>query len=168
MTAVASIGRHSYHGIKFDIHDYQEPDLTVSIGSYCSIAEDVEFLPGGMHQTDRVSTYPWHRHGHDYPPAELRGPITIGNDVWICRGVRILGGVTIGNGAIIGAYAVVASDVPAYHVAVGNPAHNRPRPLHAAHTPVLNRIAWWDWPDDDPRLHDVRTLSVAEFVAKHG
>jgi serine acetyltransferase len=52
---------------------------------------------------------------------------TIGNDVVIGAGARILGPVTIGNGASIGANAVVLSDVPAGAVAVGVPAVVRSR-----------------------------------------
>jgi serine acetyltransferase len=39
-----------------------------------------------------------------------------------CYGATILSGVRIGNGAVIGSQAVVASDIPDYTVAVGNPA----------------------------------------------
>ncbi len=48
--------------------------------------------------------------------------------VRICRGasvggnVTILPGVVIGEGAMVGAGAVVTKDVPAWHLAVGNPA----------------------------------------------
>ncbi|MCQ3914431.1 MAG: hypothetical protein MJ201_01250 [Mycoplasmoidaceae bacterium] len=46
----------------------------------------------------------------------------MGNDVWIGQKAVILPGVKIGDGAIIGAYAIVAKDIPPYSVAVGNPA----------------------------------------------
>jgi serine O-acetyltransferase len=46
----------------------------------------------------------------------------IGNDVYIGAGAKILGPVTIGDGAIIGANAVVISDVPPGATAVGVPA----------------------------------------------
>jgi serine O-acetyltransferase len=46
----------------------------------------------------------------------------IGDDVEVGCGARILGPVRIGNGAVIGANAVVLSDVPAGAVAVGVPA----------------------------------------------
>jgi acetyltransferase-like isoleucine patch superfamily enzyme len=49
--------------------------------------------------------------------------ITIQEDVWIGSGSKILMGVTIGRGAVIGAGSVVTKDVPAFHVAVGNPAN---------------------------------------------
>lgn len=55
-------------------------------------------------------------------PLSSKGPIKIGNNVWIGDKVTILGGVTIGDGAIIAANAVVTKDVPAYSLAAGNPA----------------------------------------------
>lgn len=51
-----------------------------------------------------------------------KGPVIIGNNVWIGDKATILGGVTIGDGAVIAANSVVTKDVPAYSVAAGNPA----------------------------------------------
>ena len=51
-----------------------------------------------------------------------KGPVIIGNNVWIGDKATILPGVTIGDGAIIGANSVVTSDIPSYCVAGGNPA----------------------------------------------
>lgn len=48
--------------------------------------------------------------------------IVIEDDVFIGARAIVLKGVTIGRGAVIGAGAVVSSDVPAWSVAVGNPA----------------------------------------------
>lgn len=49
-------------------------------------------------------------------------PIVIGNNVWLGFDVVVLKGVTIGDGAIIGARSVVTRDIPAWSIAVGNPA----------------------------------------------
>ena len=49
-------------------------------------------------------------------------PVVIGRGVFIGARAIILKGVTIGDRAIVGAGAVVARDVPARHIAVGNPA----------------------------------------------
>jgi maltose O-acetyltransferase len=49
-------------------------------------------------------------------------PIKIGCGVFIGARAIILKGVTVGDRAIIGAGAVVTTDVPARHIAVGNPA----------------------------------------------
>jgi acetyltransferase-like isoleucine patch superfamily enzyme len=54
-------------------------------------------------------------------PEEIR-PVHIGRDAWLGRGCYVLKGVTIGEGAIVGAGSVVLGDVPAFSVAVGNPA----------------------------------------------
>ncbi len=52
---------------------------------------------------------------------ETAQPIFIGNDVWIGGNVIILPGVRVGDGVVIGAGSVVTKDVPAFHLAVGNP-----------------------------------------------
>ena len=49
-------------------------------------------------------------------------PVSIGNNVWIGAGARILGGVTIGNNVVIGAAAVVTHDLPDGAVYAGVPA----------------------------------------------
>ena len=46
-------------------------------------------------------------------------PTTIGRDVWLGAGVRVLGGVTIGDGCVVGAGAVVTKSLPEYSIAVG-------------------------------------------------
>lgn len=55
-------------------------------------------------------------------PLTSKGPVYIGENVWIGDGVVVLPNVTIGDGAIIGANSVVTKDIPAYSVAVGVPA----------------------------------------------
>lgn len=51
-----------------------------------------------------------------------KGPIVIGDNVWIGEKATILPGVQIGDGAVIAANAVVTRDVPAYSVVAGVPA----------------------------------------------
>jgi acetyltransferase-like isoleucine patch superfamily enzyme len=51
-----------------------------------------------------------------------KGPVTIGNNVWIGENACIMPGVTIGEGCIIGANAVVTHDVPPYSLAAGVPS----------------------------------------------
>jgi len=48
--------------------------------------------------------------------------ITIEDDCWIAANVVITAGVCIGKHTVIGAGSVVTKDIPAYSVAVGNPA----------------------------------------------
>ena len=49
--------------------------------------------------------------------------VKIENGVWIGNNVIILPNVTIGEKSIVGAGSVVTKSIPAYSVAVGNPAH---------------------------------------------
>lgn len=52
----------------------------------------------------------------------LTSPIRIGCDVWVGAKPTILRGVNIGDQAVIGAHALVRSDVPGRTLAVGVPA----------------------------------------------
>jgi len=67
-----------------------------------------------------------HKHDDANKPIGVEGnytaPVIIEDDVWIGTRVIILPGVNIGKSSIIGAGSVVAKDVPAYSIAVGNPA----------------------------------------------
>jgi acetyltransferase-like isoleucine patch superfamily enzyme len=51
-----------------------------------------------------------------------KGPVIIGDNVWIGEGVVIMPGVEIGNSCIIGANAVVTKSFPKDSVIGGNPA----------------------------------------------
>jgi maltose O-acetyltransferase len=55
-----------------------------------------------------------------------RGPVVLGDDVWVAHGALIEPGVTIGDGAVISAGSVVTSDVPPRSMALGNPARVMP------------------------------------------
>lgn len=57
-----------------------------------------------------------------YRPVISKGPIIIGDNVWVGEKATIVSGVKIGDGAVIAANAVVTKDVPAYSVVAGNPA----------------------------------------------
>lgn len=64
----------------------------------------------------------------DCPPNHreiyVRGPIVIGDNVWIGDGVKVLSNVVIGEGAVIGANTVVRENVPAFCL-YGSMIHNK-------------------------------------------
>ncbi len=62
---------------------------------------------------------------HDYTRVELplvREPVRIGHGVWIAAQAFLGPGVSIADNSVIGARAVVVSDIPTGVVAAGNPA----------------------------------------------
>jgi acetyltransferase-like isoleucine patch superfamily enzyme len=61
-------------------------------------------------------------------PAETSRPVLIGRGCFIGARAIVLKGVTIGDGAVVAAGAVVTKDVPAAHLATGNPAVCVPLP----------------------------------------
>ena len=145
-------------------HHYDFIGDKLIIGKFCQIASGVEFVMNGAnHRMDSVTTYPFRIFGHGWEklPQEAenypyKGDTVIGNDVWIGQNVTVLPGVRIGDGAIIGANSVVAKDVPAYHIAVGNPCEIKKKRFDDAVIAHLLRIRWWDW--DEEKI--ARNLSV--------
>ena len=52
---------------------------------------------------------------------------TLGSDVMVGAGAKILGDITIGDRSVVGANAVVTKDMPEDSIIVGIPAKHRPR-----------------------------------------
>lgn len=61
----------------------------------------------------------------DAPPTSRIAPVTIHDDAWVAADSLVLPGVTIHPGAVIGARSLVDTDIPAWSVAAGQPAHAR-------------------------------------------
>ncbi len=83
-------------------------DESISIGDYAMIAWNAVLM-------DSYRSPP-------RPGRRTTAPLRIGNDAWIGLQACILPGVSIGEGAIVAARAVVCDDIPAFHMAAGNPA----------------------------------------------
>jgi acetyltransferase-like isoleucine patch superfamily enzyme len=124
-----SIGeRCSFNGrINLFLH---EPS-TLTIGPNCLFGGDVLITTSDMHSIIDTET------GERINWAE---DIEVSERVWVGAHATILKGVKVGAGAVIGAYAVVTSDVPASSVVAGNPAR------------VVRRNATWQ-PHLVPREH---------------
>lgn len=84
----------------------------VLTGRYVYISDNSH----GATVSDQLDMHPLNR------PLVSKGPVVIGDNVWIGEHACVLSGVTIGNGAIIAANAVVTHDIPAYALAGGVPA----------------------------------------------
>ncbi|MBN9668898.1 CatB-related O-acetyltransferase [Roseibium aggregatum] len=132
------------------------------IGRFCALAQGTTFIMNGAnHALTGFSTYPFHIFGNGWEEGfepgtifdHLRGDTVVGHDVWFGTNSTVLPGVTVCSGAIVGAHAVVASDVPPFAVVVGNPA--RVVRLRFDETTIerLLEIAWWDWPADRIARH---------------
>jgi virginiamycin A acetyltransferase len=122
----------------------------VSIGKFCSLAPDVTIWES-LHNTRRASSFfiMQQMFGERCCPDSIsKGPIRIGNDVWIGTKAVLLSGVEIGDGAVIGAGAVVTKDVPPYCIAVGVPAAVVRQRFPEALWRRLLEIRWWDWDED--------------------
>ena len=120
--------------------NYQGEDLCpmISIGKNCKfgqynhITAINEISIGDNLMTGRWITITDNSHGRvavsemDTAPQNRniysKGPVRIGNNVWIGDKATILPGVTIGDGVIIAANALVTKDVPSYCIAAGVPA----------------------------------------------
>jgi acetyltransferase-like isoleucine patch superfamily enzyme len=87
----------------------------IRLGRYVLVAGQC-YIGGGRYEMERLDV-PMMKQG-----MYTRGPVVIGDDVWIGAGARVLDGVTVGEGAVIGAASVVTKDVPAYAIALGAPA----------------------------------------------
>ncbi len=116
-----SVGCGTYGSL--NIYTYSDSTEKLNIGNYCSISADVKFITGGNHCYSRISQYPFDTFflGHK-DCSTSKGPIIIGDDVWIGMNAIVLSGVTIGQGAVVAAGSVVTHDVPAYAIVGGNPA----------------------------------------------
>lgn len=86
----------------------------VRIGNGVRIAAHSVVIPAN-HNVPAAGT-PLHKSG-----LSAQG-ITIGDDVWIGAGARILDGVHIDHHAVVGAGSVVTKSVPAYATVAGVPA----------------------------------------------
>ncbi len=153
-----SIGPHSFVGS--DVFPCYGSSGEVIIGKYCAIATGAKILVSGEHRIDSVSSF--YKSG-------TNGPVRIGNDVWVGINAVILSGVTIGDGAVVGAGAVVASDVPPYAVVYGNPSKVRRFRFSQEQIASLEKIAWWDWPEETVQARtDDLTGDVERFIEKYG
>jgi acetyltransferase-like isoleucine patch superfamily enzyme len=83
------------------------------------IGDDVMFGPEVM---ITASTYRFNGGQPVTDQAMDEADVVIGDDVWVGARAILMPGARIGDGAIIGAHALVRSEIPAMAIAVGSPA----------------------------------------------
>lgn len=118
----------------------------IEIGNYTSIARNV-VLQGINHPMQYPSTSrPLYKELIKKElPKESKGPIIVGNDVWIATKAIILSGVTIGDGAVVGAGAIVTKNVEPFSVVAGNPAKHIKWRFSKNVREQLQQLKWWEW-----------------------
>jgi virginiamycin A acetyltransferase len=172
------IGEYTYyhdgaHATEFATRNvlYAYGNERLVIGRYCCIASGTRFMMSAAnHPMIGVGTFPFSMFAGDWGDATRdialpsRGDTIVGNNVWFGMDALVMPGIRIGDGAIIGAGAVVASDVPAYAIVAGNPARVIRRRFTDEEVDELLRIAWWDWPVEAVTAH-ARTIMAGDVAA---
>ena len=196
LECMQSVGSSNYPKWKTEIGRYSYGPICInhpwikSIGSFCSFAVGVDYVTN--HEFRYVTTHPIiyegkNIEGYEYPfefdktnDCYMEGiePKTeyvkkqrravIGNDVWLGRNVIVTNSANIGNGVIAAAGAVITKDVPDYAVVAGVPARIIRYRYNSEQIKALNKIAWWDWTDDEIRERfDDFYLPIDDFIKKY-
>ncbi len=118
--ATIIIGRNTFIGgsmiasaTRIEIGD----DVHIAWG--CNIVDHNSHAIAWRHRKDDVRN--WYHNQKDWTHVPT-SPVKIGNKCWIGLNVIILKGVEIGEGTVVGAGSLVTKSLPAWTVAVGNPA----------------------------------------------
>jgi acetyltransferase-like isoleucine patch superfamily enzyme len=138
------VGRYS----KIDAGAVFKGGGTITVGAYCDLGADLFVITSNHKVTGATIEYTLPRRFGFTVPIDEQLDIRIGNAVWIGDRVTILPGIQIGDGAICATGCVVTRDVAPFTIVAGVPARElRPRFAEDVRA-ELQRIAWWDWPED--------------------
>ncbi len=131
--ALVEVGRFSLSVLsKLRAIPPQGEECHFKVGAFCEAGRDVIILGGGEHQNDTIFNFTFGG-GCDYFREFIddfgqqraikpsRG-VTLGDNVLVSQGAKILDGAFIGDGCVIGAGAVVTGRCEANSVCVGVPA----------------------------------------------
>ena len=87
----------------------------VELGEHCMVANGCLITDGNHRFDDPDKPVPWQG-------FTSKGPVVIGDNVWLGANVVVTSGVTIGRRSVIGANSVVTEDIPPFSIAAGAPA----------------------------------------------
>ncbi|MGH3426277.1 MAG: CatB-related O-acetyltransferase [Mycobacteriales bacterium] len=123
----------------------------IGMGRYCAVGDGVRMISSN-HATDRANLQIRLQKRLGFGDLDTaRGPIEVGNNVWIGDAAILLSGVTVGDGAVIAAGAVVTRDVPAFAVVAGSPARVTRMRFGDEEIARLSDLAWWNWSEEEMR-----------------
>ena len=109
--------KKNINGITIGNHVLVSPGVRISAANSISIADSC-MLASHVYITDSD----WHGIYDRSLPSREVSFVRLEENVWIGDSAIICKGVTIGKNSIVGAGAVVTSDIPANVIAAGNPA----------------------------------------------
>lgn len=148
----------------------------LSIGSYCCIAENVYInLWNDAHPMTYPSIYVLNDRRMkmdgldiDMHLTEFKrgfvGGVSIGNDVWMGRNVRIYNGINIGDGCIIGEGSLVRQDCEPYGIYAGIPARLIRYRFDEKVIEQLLEIKWWNWTHQKMKINkDFFNMNLTEY-----
>lgn len=125
----------------------------IALGRYCAVGDGVRMISSN-HETDRANLQVSLQERLGFGWLETsRGPIEVGNNVWVGDAAILLSGVSVGNGAVIAAGAVVTRDVPAFAIVGGAPARLIRMRFDEEEIARLTELAWWNWSEEEMRRH---------------
>ena len=157
--SLAYIGRFTYcwntsidSGLEFSL-PHQMAYHNLHIGSFCSIAENLNIFVGRNHNIKAISTGAVELLGKSLginsaaveSDFNQKSFVMIQNDVWIGDNVTIMPNVIVHNGACVAKNSHVVKDVPPYAIVGGNPARIIGYRYSPEQISNLLKLQWWYW-----------------------
>lgn len=160
----SALGDYSYVNYYSIVHQ-------TTIGKFCSIGPHVVIGLGNHPVRGFVSTSPKLFLKGYFSPRERYDQfprVEIGNDVWIGANATLVNGIKVGDGAVIGANAVVTTDVPPYAIYGGIPAKLIRFRFKEEQREFLLKFKWWEKGANWLRCNNERLADIEKLMDVYG